>query len=198
MATFIDTVNAGAYYLNWVPFHGGGGGGGGVGVPLFAVHTNTINSASLGNVSTIPAGNQQYFVIGKSTTPTTGANKLSLLHGFDNSNGALTSSATALKFTSPLEGFYSFSLSVSGTGVTAPYSGQLACMVIHNYKAVAQSTRKAVGTNTPYAERQSITADVYLTVNDQVWFVLSWDDASTDFVIDNIVITGTLLNHPPS
>jgi hypothetical protein len=199
MATFIDTVNAGAYYLNWIPFHGGGGGGGGVGVPLFAVHTNTIQQTGTGAVSTIPAGNQQYFVIGSSTAPSSGANKLSMLHGFDNSNGALASSASALRFTTQLEGFYTFSMSVAGAGATpASYSGQLASMILVNAKAVAQSTRRAVGTDTPYSERSSITADVYLQPNDLVSFVLAWDDASTGFVIDRIVLTGTLLNHPPS
>jgi hypothetical protein len=204
MATFIDTVNAGAYYLNGVPFHGGGGGGGaGVPVPLFAVSSNTI--LNTGATSTIPApgatGSNVFAICGGSTAPQTSiTTDISMWHGFDNTNGALVRSPTqAMRFTVARAGMYMFTFGTGIVGVpTTNYTGQWGLQIEVNGYIIANECRNVVGTNTRYSERASISVDAPLETGDVVEFQITRCNSTNAVTIDPAVITCTLLNHPPA
>lgn len=200
MSTFIDTVNAGAYYLNGVPFAGGGGGGGGgLGVPLFAVVSSAV--LSTGPITVLPPTGA-YFVTGMTTSPYTPANKMCLVHGFDNSGGQLQNATnTALTFECQREGMHNFTMSIAGQGDASPssYSGAIGIFITQNGKSVAFNTQRVIGTNTTYSDRLSISVDTYLMPSDVVQFGTVFASPGADtWEIDSIILTGTLLNHPPS
>lgn len=200
MATFVKTVNAGAYYLNGVPYAGGGGGGGGgLGVPLFAVLSNHVLDST--PVTTVPPVGS-YLASGFVTAPYLAANKMSLVHGFNNSNGALSSPTNSvITFDCDREGMYNFTFSISGQGtVPDSYQGILGVFITQNGKSVAFNSQKVIGTNTVYSDRISVSVDTYLMPTDVVQFgVIYATPAGTDsWVIDSMILTGTLLNHPPA
>lgn len=201
MATFHDTVNAGAYYLNGVPFAGGGGGGGGgLGVPLFAVVSSTV--LDTGPITVLPPVGV-FFVTGMSTDPYTPANKMCLVHGFDNSGGQLKNvTNAALTFDCQREGMYNFTMSIAGQGNTDPssYSGALGIFITQNGKSLAFNTQRVIGTNTTYSDRVSLSVDAYLMPSDTVQFgaIYAVPSGTDGWKIDSIILTGTLLNHPPA
>ncbi|QKE44385.1 cerebellin 1 [Yaravirus sp. 'brasiliensis'] len=205
MATFRNTVNAGAYYLNGVPYSGGGGGGGaGIPVPIFCVQTNTVLSS--GPTNTLPApgatGVNIYNMTGGSTTPFTDiSTNITMWHGYDNSDGALDTNTTrALRYYVPRDGTYLFTFTMNATGSSfaTTFNGKIGLMISVNGSVVANEMRFVVGRATRYAERGSISAEVACKAGDIVEWQLVWRDSTNGLVLYPSVITGTMLNHPPS
>lgn len=192
-----DTINAGLYMLDGVPYSGGGSTPVGSVVPLLAVRsTQVLNTTT--PTSTLPGSLNaiQYvpFVNG-STTPLT-VNNFGLQHGFNALGSQFTASdnVNGMNIVPTADGTFQFTMNASVAAGTTAAGGVVLLALRVEDVFVAKSQKRVTARNNAYHELISLCVTTKVKAGQRVVPYLAWGSTNQSLTIEAMVFTCTQLD----